>query len=103
MGELLNRLNLLSELSAVSAVSRAEVIRLFAQRGRSIPEIEAIVPELGKLATTHDADFVSIAEEFDPLLRLARLSATEAPRIAGELHPCRPSPGCPFTTPSRRS
>jgi hypothetical protein len=94
--ELLDRLNLLSELNAVSAVSRAEVIRILAERGRSITEIEAIAPERGKLVTMHAADFVSIADEFDPLLRLAGLSAAEAPRIAGELHAMSAITGLPL-------
>lgn len=94
--DLLDRLNLLSELSTVSGVSRAEVIRVLAERGRSITEIEAIAPELGRFATMHAADFVSIAEEFDSLLRLAGLSATEAPRIAGELHAMSAVTGLPL-------
>lgn len=44
----------------------------------------------------HAADFVSIAEEFDPLLRLAGLPATEAPRIAGELHAMSAVTGLPL-------
>jgi uncharacterized membrane protein len=85
MSELLDRLNELSELSAVNAVSRAEVIRILAQ-DRSISEIEAIAPELGKLSTMHASDIVRLAGDFDSLLHLAGLPATESPRIAAELH-----------------
>jgi hypothetical protein len=85
MSELLDRLNELNELSAVNAVSRAEVIRILAQ-GRSISEIEAIAPELGKLSTMHASDIVRLANDFDSLLHLAGLPATESPRIAAELH-----------------
>jgi hypothetical protein len=85
ISELLDRLNGLSEMSAVSAVSRAEVIQILAQH-RSISEIDAIAPELGKLSTLHGSDIVQLAGDFDSLLRLAGLSATESPRIAAELH-----------------
>jgi len=85
MSELLDRLNALNELSAVSAVSRAEVIRILAQ-DRSISEIEVIAPELGKLSTMHASDIVQLAGDFDSLLHLAGLPATESPRIAAELH-----------------
>jgi hypothetical protein len=85
MSELLDRLNALNELSAVSAVSRAEVIRILAQ-DRSISEIEVIAPELGKLSTLHASDIVRLAGDFDSLLHLAGLQATESPRIAAELH-----------------
>ena len=85
MSELLDRLNELNELSAVNAVSRAEVIRILAQ-DRSISEIEAIAPELGKLSTMHTSDIVRLAGDFDSLLHLAGLPATESPRIAAELH-----------------
>ncbi len=85
MAELLGRLDELDELSAVSPVSRAEVIRVLAQH-RSIGEIEAIAPELGKLSILHASDIVRLAGEFDSLLRIGGLSATDAPRIADELH-----------------
>jgi len=85
MSELLDRLNGLNELSAVNAVSRAEVIRILAQ-DRSISEIEVIAPELGKLSTLHASDIVRLAGDFDSLLHLAGLQATESPRIAAELH-----------------
>ncbi len=85
MSELLDRLNALNELSAVSAVSRAEVIRILAQ-DRSISEIEVIAPELGKLSTMHASEIVQLAGDFDSLLHLAGLPATESPRIAAELH-----------------
>lgn len=85
ISELLDRLNGLSEMSVVNAVSRAEVIQILA-RHRSISEIEAIAPELGKLSTLHASDIVQLAGDFDSLLCLAGLSATESPRIATELH-----------------
>lgn len=85
MSELLDRLNELDELSAVSAVARAEVIQTLAQ-DRSISEIEVIAPELGKLSTMHASDIVQLARDFDSLLHLAGLPATESPRIAAELH-----------------
>lgn len=82
---MLGRLDELDELSAVRPVSRAEVIRVLAQH-RSIGEIEAIAPELGKLSILHASDIVRLAGEFDSLLRIGGLSATDAPRIADELH-----------------
>ena len=85
MRELLDRLDELNELSAVSPVSRAEMIRVLAQH-RSTSEIEVIAPELGKLSILHAYDIVALAGHFDSLLRLGGLSATEAPRIADELH-----------------
>lgn len=85
MRELLDRLNGLNELSAVSAISRAEMILILAQ-DRSISEIEVIAPELGKLSTMHASDIVLLANDFDSLLHLAGLPATESPRIAAELH-----------------
>ncbi len=85
IGELLDRLNGLNELSAVNPVSRAEVIRILTQH-RSISEIEAIAPELGKLSTLHASDIVQLASDFDSFLQLADLPATESPRIAAELH-----------------
>ena len=85
MSELLDRLNALNDLSAVNAVSRAEVIRILAQ-DRSISEIEAIAPELGELSTMHASEIVELAGDFDSLLHLAGLQATESPRIAAELH-----------------
>jgi hypothetical protein len=85
MRELLDHLNGLDELSAIGQVSRAEVIRVLAQR-RSINEIEVIAPELGKLAIMHASDIVQLAGDFDSLLHLAGLPATESPRIAAELH-----------------
>ena len=69
----------------MSAVSRAEVIRILAQ-DRSISEIEVIAPELGKLSTMHASEIVQLAGDFDSLLHLAGLPATESPRIAAELH-----------------
>jgi hypothetical protein len=44
----------------------------------------------------HAADVVSIPEEFDPLHRLAGLSANDAPRIAGELHAVSAVTGLPL-------
>jgi hypothetical protein len=85
ISELLDRLNGLNELSAVNAVSRAEVIRILAQ-DRSLSEIEVIAPELGKLSTMHASDIVQLAGDFDSLLDLAGFPATESPRIAAELH-----------------
>jgi hypothetical protein len=85
MRELLDRLNALNDLGAVSAVSRAEVIRMLAQ-DRSIGEIEVIATELGKLSTMHASDIVGLAGDFDSLLHLAGLPANESPRIAAELH-----------------
>ncbi|HEX4116041.1 MAG TPA: hypothetical protein VHY18_09230 [Solirubrobacteraceae bacterium] len=85
MRELLGRLDELNELSAVSPVSRAEMIRVLAQH-RSISEIEVIAPELGNLSILHASDIVALASHFDSLLRIGGLSATEAPRIADELH-----------------
>jgi hypothetical protein len=96
MSELLDRLNGFNELSAVSAVSRAEVIRILAQ-DRSISEIEVIAPELGKLATMHASDIVGLAGDFDLLLHLAGLPATESPRIAAELHAVSAGAGLPLS------
>lgn len=85
MSELLDRLNELNELSAVNPVSRAEVIRVLAEH-RSINEIEVIAPELGKLSTMHAYDIILLAVDFDSLLRLAGLPASESLRLAAELH-----------------
>ncbi len=96
MSELLDRLNALNELSAVNAVSRAEVIRVLAE-DRSIREIEAIAPELGKLSTMHASDIVQLAGDFDWLLHLAGLPATESQRIAAELHTMSAVAGLPLS------
>lgn len=96
MSALLDRLDLVNEFSAVSPVSRAELIRVLSQRGRSIGEIETIAPELGKLASLHAADIVRLADEFSSLLRLADLPVDEAPRIAGELHTLSATTGLPL-------
>jgi hypothetical protein len=61
------------------------MIRVLAQH-RSISEIEAIAPELGKLSILHASDIVALAGHFDSLLRMGGLLATEAPQIADELH-----------------
>jgi uncharacterized membrane protein len=96
MSELLDRLNLLNELGGISPVSRAEVIETLSARGRSTVEIEAIAPELGKLATLHATDVVRLAGELDSLLRLAGLPAAESARIAGELHAISVSAALPI-------
>jgi hypothetical protein len=81
--ELLGRLD---GVSAIGRVEQARVVQVLGERGWSMAEIELILPELGKLATLHSSDIVPLASEFEALLRLARLSADEAPRIAGEVH-----------------
>jgi hypothetical protein len=95
MRELLDRLDRLDGMGAVSLLSRAEVIRALAQH-RSIEEIEAIVPELGKLSTMHASDIVQLAGDFDSLLRLGGLQANDSPRIAGELHSMSAVAGLPL-------
>ncbi|HEY4809597.1 MAG TPA: hypothetical protein VIH71_00940 [Solirubrobacteraceae bacterium] len=85
MRALLDHLGELDGLGAVSMVARAEVIQVLAQH-RSIDEIEVITPELGKLSTMHADDIVQLAGDFDSLLRLGGLQATDSPRIAGEVH-----------------
>lgn len=95
MRELLDHLDGLDGMGAVSLVSRAEVIRVLAQH-RSCAEIEAIAPELGKLSTMHDCDIVVLAGDFDSLLRLARVPATESARIAAELHGMSAVTGMPL-------
>lgn len=95
MRELLNRLGVLDGLGAVDMVSRAEVIRVLGQN-RSIDEIEVIAPELGKLSTMHASDIVQLASDFDSLLRLGGLQATDSPRIADELHATSAVAGLPL-------
>jgi hypothetical protein len=53
--ELLGRLD---GVSAIGHVAQAQVVRVLVERGRSMAEIELIVPELGKLATLHATDIV---------------------------------------------
>ncbi len=96
MRELLDRLDGVDGLGAVTLVSRAEVIRALAQH-RSIAAIEVIAPELGKLSTMHDCDIVVLAGDFDSLLRLARVPPTESVRIAAELHGMSAATGMPLT------
>lgn len=85
VSELLGRLDKFNELSAVSPVSRAELIRVLAPH-RSIGEIETIARELGKLSILHASEIVALADDFDSLLRMGGLSASDAPRLAEELH-----------------
>jgi hypothetical protein len=73
-------------LSAIGRVEQAQAARILAERGRSLAEIEVIVPEVGKLATLHATDIAPLAADFEALLSLGRLSADEAPRIAEEVH-----------------
>ena len=82
----LDRLNAMSELSAASAVGRAEMISVLARRGRSAPEIETMAPQLGMLATMHGVDLVWLAAKFDAMLRLGQTPATSSRRVAEELH-----------------
>jgi hypothetical protein len=96
MSKLLGRLDKLNELSAVSPVSRAEMIRVLAPH-RSIGEIETLAPELGKLSILHASDIVALAGDFDSLLRMGGLSATDAPRIAEELHTMSAVAGLPLS------
>jgi hypothetical protein len=84
--EVTEMLGRLDGVSAIGRVEQAQVVRVLGERGRSMAEIELIVPELGKLATLHATDIVPLAGEFEALLRLARLSADGAPRIADEVH-----------------
>ncbi len=94
MRELLNRLGELDGLGAVDMVSRAGVILALAHR--SIDEIEVIAPELGNLSTMHAADIVQLASDFDSLLRLGGLQATDSPRIADELQATSAVAGLPL-------
>jgi hypothetical protein len=83
VSELLARVD---SLSAIGRVEQAEAVRILAERGRSLTEIELILPEVGKLSTLHAADPLPLTGEFEALLSLGHLAADEANRIAGEVH-----------------
>jgi hypothetical protein len=73
-------------LSAIGRVEQAQAARILAERGRSLGEIELILPEVGRLATLHAIEIIPVAAEFDTLLSLGDLSADDAPRLAAEVH-----------------
>ena len=83
---LADRIGDLPELASVAPTERAELIRLLAERGRSIPEIEAMAGPIGKLEVIHGGDLTWLVEQFDQILRLAGEPASEAEEAAATIH-----------------
>jgi hypothetical protein len=74
------------ELKVLGPVERAELVRLLADRNRSIAEIEDMAAPIGMLKTIHDADLGWLVESFDTILRGAGEPASKASETASIIH-----------------
>jgi hypothetical protein len=85
MKQLAKRLRGKDGLKAIGPVEQAEMIKLLAERARSIEEIEAMAPPIGSLALLHGAPLPWLVEHFDRLLRVAGEPAEKSMEAAATL------------------
>jgi hypothetical protein len=83
--QLAKRLRGREGLGTIGPVEQAEMIKLLAERARSIQEIEAMAPAIGSLALLHGAPLPWLVEHFDRLLRVAGEPAEKAMEAAATL------------------
>lgn len=69
----------------MSPTEQAEIIKLLAERARSVEEIEDVAPAVGSLALLHGASLPWLVEHFDRLLRVAEEPASKATEAAATL------------------
>jgi hypothetical protein len=86
MKQLANRLAKQKELKVLGPVQRAELVRLLADRNRTIVEIEDMAAPIGMLKTIHDAPLDWLTERFDSILRGAGEPASKASETASIIH-----------------
>ncbi|HMI80822.1 MAG TPA: hypothetical protein VK480_03455 [Solirubrobacterales bacterium] len=70
------------QMKGLRPVVVAELIKLLAERGRSIDEIKAMVVPIGLLQLTHEPDSEWLVDRFDRLLRRADEPASKAMQVA---------------------
>jgi hypothetical protein len=95
--ELAKRLRRKEGLKAVTPVEQAEIVRLLAERARSLEEIEDMTPAIGSLMLLHGPPLPWLVEHFDRLLRLAGESASKAMEVAGTLSASTQQAAASFT------
>ena len=83
---LAQRLARQNELKVLGPVQRAELIRVLADRNRSVAEIEEMAVPIGMLKTIHSAPLAWLAESFDAILRGAGEPASKARETAETVH-----------------
>jgi hypothetical protein len=71
--------------NTLGPMRKARLICFLGERARKIPEIEAMAPPIAMLWVVHRKEMESFVIDFDRLLRLWRLSATEAMSVADKL------------------
>jgi hypothetical protein len=86
MKGLATRLAKQKELKVLGPVQRAELVRLLADRNRTIPEIEDMAAPIGMLKTIHDAPLGWLVARFDSILRGAGEPASKASEAASIIH-----------------
>jgi hypothetical protein len=86
MTKLAARLAKQKELKVLGPVERAELVRLLADRNRSITEIEDMAAPIGMLKTIHDAPLGWLVARFDSILRGAGEPASKASETAEVIH-----------------
>lgn len=82
MQALARRLRDRHEFAAFGPVKRADLIRLLAERGRSVDEIEAMAAPIALLEVVHKPPLEWFVDSFDRLLRRAGEPASESMRVA---------------------
>lgn len=86
MQALAKRLGARPELKPLGPVERAELIRLLAERNRSIAEIELMAAPIAQLKAIHDVELAWLVDRFDQILRLAGEPVDKADEVAATIH-----------------
>jgi hypothetical protein len=94
LGEPLERMKALADrldqgqglISAIGPIDRAQLIRVLAERSRSVAEIELMAGEIGRLAVLEGVDVRWLADRFDAVLSAWGSSAEQSNATASELH-----------------
>jgi hypothetical protein len=97
MKQLAKRLRRQAGLKAIEPVEQAELIKLLAERARSITEIEGMAPAIGSLALLHGAPLPWLVEHFDRLLRVADEPAEKAMEAAATVSASTQQAAASFT------
>lgn len=95
--QLAKRLRRGEGLKAIGPLEQAEMIKLLAERARSIEEIEVMAPAIGSLSLLHGAPLPWLVEHFDRLLRVAGEPAEKAMEAAATLSASTKQAAASFT------
>jgi hypothetical protein len=86
MKALADRLGSRKELKVLGATERAELIRLLAERDRTVAEIEDMAVPVAMLNSIHSVSMSWLVEQFDRLMRLTGEPADRAHQVADTIH-----------------